>query len=465
MQTRIPATRLFNWCSLAFSVLCAGLITSCSTDGVKQAPPLEAPEAFSRSGTGTVPDRWWTAFEDSDLNGLVDQALRSNFSLKTAWQRLKEAQAVVQRESAPLFPLLEGAAEWQRTSVNSDDEKGFQFGLAAEYEVDLWGRIQAGVDAESFRAQATRADYRAAAVSLSAEVVLTWFQIAEAHRQLSLVKAQIETNGKVLHLIENRFGAGQVRRVDLLRQKQLVESTREELIAAQSRKQVLEHRMAVLLGRSPSHQFTADTPELPEPPPLPQTGLPAELVRRRPDLQSAFHYLRAADRDLAAAISNRYPRVALSASISTTSRGTYRLFEDWASSLLGSITEPLFDAGERAAEMDRTEAVKKQRLYEYAQAVLTAFREVEDALISEQKQTERVKSLTEQLSLAEKALTQLRIEYFNGVRDYIDVLAALSDQQRLSREVIAARRLRLEYRIALYRALAGGFTTERETET
>ena len=442
--------------------------------------PLEPPGSFSVDGTEELPDRWWTAFGDPELDRLVERALESNFDLAVAWERLREARAVVDRESSDLFPDLDAFADanvrrdetdfggdeldddFGEEQEDSGDTEELRLGLEASYEVDLWGRIRSRVEAERYRAAASLSDYRTAALTLSAEVVRTWVQIVEARSQLELLGEQIEADETVEKLLENRFGTGLIRGVDVLRQRQLTESTREQMIAVESRLRVLEHLLAVLLGRLPQEGIDVRSEALPELPPLPETGLPVELVRRRPDVRSAHRRLRAADRDLAAAIADRYPRLTLTASLTTTDDAATDLFDQWARSFTGGLLAPLFRAGALEAEVDRAEAIRNQRVYEYGQATLIAFREVEDALVREAKQRERIRSLERQVELADQSYEQLRIQYFNGLGDYIDVLVALTERQQLRRDLIAARRALLEFRIGLYRALAGGFETERE---
>ena len=419
------------------------------------------PEAFSNSGSLGVPDRWWTVFQDAQLNALVDRALESNFNLRTAWQRLREARAIVARESASMFPDLEGVSNGEVSGGESGSEERLRLGLASSYEVDLWGRIRSSVEAEQYRANATRADYQAAALTLSAEVALAWYRLVEARGQLELLQEQIDANQKTLRLLRSRFANGQVRAVDVIRQRQLLESTREQKSVIRSRLQVLQHQLAVLLGRPPQTEVPSAREDLPDIPAFPDTGIPAQLVRRRPDVKSAYHRLQAADRELAAAISNQYPRLNLTASLSTVSESASHLFEAWARSFSGDLTAPLLDAGRRAAEVDRTEARRKLRLLEYGQAVLSAFQEVEDALVQEKGQIDRIRSLERQVRLAEESSEQLRSEYYNGAADFIDVLTALTEEQQLRRDLLEARLLRLEYRIGLYRSLAGGFPIDR----
>jgi NodT family efflux transporter outer membrane factor (OMF) lipoprotein len=441
------------------------LLSNCSPKTTSVSLPVETPGNFSESGTHNLPQNWWTVFNDDRLNELVDSALQSNFSLQTAWQRLQASQAVLDRESASLFPMLDasGSAEINNRQSEFQQSQRFRVGLYSEYELDLWGRIRANIDAQSFRAEASFTDYQAAAVSLSAEVARTYFQLIEARNQLELAKKQVETNEKVLQLLKVRFSSGQIRSVDILRQVQLVEATREQQIFAESRLQVLEHALAVLLGKAPQFNIQFVESNLPELPPIPETGVPAELIERRPDVKSSFNLLQAADRDLAAAISNKYPRLSISATVSTGAYDIQDLFTDWGRGIAGDLLAPLFRGNELRAEVDRAEAIKQQRLYEYGDAVLTAFREVEDALVQEKQQQKSIESLERQVELAEQTNEQLRSEYLNGMSNYLDVLTALDEQQQLRRDLLSSKLELIEYRIALYRALAGQIKTEHDT--
>jgi NodT family efflux transporter outer membrane factor (OMF) lipoprotein len=335
--------------------------------------------------------------------------------------------------------------------------------LSAAYEIDLWGRIRSGIQAEKFRARASLADYQTGAISLSAEIAITWYQLVATVNQLSLVEQQITTNENIVSLIRARFGTGQISAVDILRQMQLLESTQDQKIMLETDQRLLRNQLSVLLGKQPQTELEAYIDSLPDLPPLPETGLPLELVRRRPDIQTAYNLLLAADRDMATAVTSKYPRLALSFSVQQRSNDYSSLFQDWAYSIAGNLVAPLLYGGRLRAEAERTEAVKYQRLYEYGQTVLIAFREVEDALIKELKFQERMDLLNRRLDLAQKTNVQLRISFLNGLSNYLDVLVALDQEQQLRRDWIVAKYTLVENRIALYRALAGSFETERET--
>ncbi|WP_249028386.1 efflux transporter outer membrane subunit [Salegentibacter salegens] len=438
-------------------------VLSCSPKLQNVEAPIEEAESFSYTGTEAIREEWWTSFDDPVLNKLIDSALTENLNLAATWEQFMAAQANLRGEKSFLWPDIELAVRNAISRPEPDFAGGenFQAGLAAGYELDLWGRIRAGIEAEEFRAEASFYDYQAAAMTLSAEISAAWFQLLTLKKQLELTDQQIETNENIIRLIRARFTSGQIRAVDILRQEQLLESTRDQKIFFETELELVKNRLAVLLGRPPQNLFITPKKDLPELPPLPETGLPLELIRRRPDIKLAYNLVLASDRDMAMAIRSKYPRLSLDLSAQSRSNNYNNLFQDWAYTLAGNLVAPLLYGGRLRAEVDRTEALKNQQLYLYGQTVLDAFREVEDALIQEQKQKERIQVLERRLDLAQKTNKQLRIEFLNGLSEYLDVLLSLDQEQQLQRDILEARQTLLEHRITLYRTLAGGFETER----
>lgn len=438
--------------------LLVGLV-GCATPDVPRELPCRSLLPFSPSGEIDMPDRWWTAFGDPALDRQVDEALGGSFTLAIALQRLRAARALERREASDLFLFVNGFIDIDSNFGPGRDRASVAWGLDAAYEVDLWGRIQSRVEAERLRADATHADYHAVALTLAAEVARTWFSLIEVHAQLELLGEQVETNRTGLKAQELRFGRGFVRSADVLRQRQLVESTLEQEVVARARIEVLEHQLAVLLGQLPQTASFAPGAELPPLPPLPYAGLPSELLIRRPDVRRDYLAFVAADRDLASAISAQYPRINLTGSVFNLAESPETLFRDWFVSIAGQMIAPLLDGGQRRAEVDRTNAVVGQRFYEYGQTMLNAFREVEDSLALERYQVERLERLDAQVHLAQQAAGQLRDQYLIGDADYLDVLSAIQSQQRLQRELLSARLDLVLIRIGLYLALAGDFDT------
>lgn len=439
-------------------------LASCVTPE-KRELPFSLPSEFTDEAGGgqvEVPDRWWEAFDDAALTARIERALGANLELEVAWERVREAIALRRGQSLEAVPEVMGTLSSTYERAGQDRSEAYAFGLAAEYEVDLWGRLAAAEDAEIFRARAVQADYRAAAITLSGEVATVYFQIVEARSQRELLTAQMEANTKILESLRARLEGGLIRSADLLRQRQLVERTREQRIVIEARLGTLENVLAVLEGRPPQFREAVVEKHLPLLPAFPETGQPASLVQRRPDVRSAALAVRAADADLGVAIAERFPRLTLGAGLSTEAPSTSDLFDSWIRSLVGQLTGPVFDAGRRAAQVEAQGAVARQRLLEYGQVVLVAFREVEDAILLERSLQARLASLDSQVALVREAYDRLQTEYFNGVVEYLDVLTALIETQQLQRDRLEAQRLLLEARIQLYRALAGGFETGHE---
>ena len=444
---------------LAWLLLLGLGLVGCANRKPSRIFPTRPLLPFSASGQTEMPDRWWTAFGDPALNLYVNQALGDNFTLAVALQRLRAARALARREASDLFPDMDGILATNSTFGPGPTQTSIAWGLDAAYQVDLWGEIQSRVEAERLRAEATHEDYHAVALSLAAEVARTWFSLIEAHAQLELLDEQIETNRTGLKAQELRFGRGFVRSADVLRQRQLVESTLEQEVVVRARVEVLEHELAILLGELPQAASYDPGAELPDLPPLPDAGLPSELLARRPDVRRDYLAFMAADRDLASAVSDQYPRLSLTGSIINAAENSEDLFRDWFVSIGSQLIAPLLDGGQRRAEVDRTSAVVWERFNEYGQTMLNAFAEVEDNLALERYQIQRIERLNAQVDLAQQASDQLVKQYLIGDADYLDVLSAIQVQQRLQRDTLSARLDLILIRIGLYLSLAGGFDT------
>ena len=284
------------------------VVAGCAHRGISVPSQLTGPfPPFSESGDTESPDRWWTAFKSPQLDDQINNALENNYSLAAALQRVCAARALARREASDLWPDLNGVADIGSIFGPGEDRTIYTLGVDVAYQVDLWGEIESRVDAERFRADATCADYQTIALTLSAEIARTWFSLIEARAQTELLEEQIQSNRTGLELQESRFGLGLIRSADVLRQRQLLESTLEQAVVAESRIKILEHQLAVLLGEMPQTATYETGSDLPELPPLPATGLPSELVHRRPDVRRDYFALQSADRDLASAISCSIP--------------------------------------------------------------------------------------------------------------------------------------------------------------
>lgn len=431
---------------------------SCSV-AVKDVPaPVKLPDKFSASGRTPLPEKWWLAFNDVALNRLIDQALADNFTLSAAFNRLDQARAVAKISGSEIIPQLNGEFSASERTSNRLSTNDYTFGLAAaSYELDLWGRIRANIHAAELDANAVREDVDSIAISLTAEIAGTWYRLIEQRSQLQLLDQQIQINRDNVDLIMARFRGGQATAADVFQQRQLLESVIGDRHTVLATIKVLEYALAVLIGKAPG---TVDLPEqdnFPVLPPIPDTGLSAALMQRRPDIRRAYFRVQAADQRIASAIADRFPKLSLSAGMNTYAPDLQSLFNNWMATIAGNLVMPLIDGGRRIAEVERNRAVSAEALDDYATALLRSVKEVEDALIQEQQQHRLIERLDKQVGLSRQATEQIRLRYSYGAMDFLRVLSALLSQQSIERTRLSARQQLIDFRINLYRALAGGF--------
>jgi NodT family efflux transporter outer membrane factor (OMF) lipoprotein len=430
------------------------LVAGCASHTPAARPTAPLSDTFSRSGTAALPDRWWLAIPDPALHRLVEAGLAGNLDLRAAWARLEQADAQLRGTHAASRPTLDASASGRASASGDGDstatDRGASFGLAASYEVDLWGRVRAGRDAAVASTAATAHDVQAAAMTLSAEIASAWYALVAARAEDALLARQQISSQATLDLVTARVAAGLVASDDQTRQEQSVESLRASRALAAADIAVLEHRLAVLVGRAPTDAVAPASTALVALPALVATGVPSETLQRRPDVQAAFARVEAADFAVAEAVAARYPRLSISAQASIDAP-----FTGWLTSLVAGLAAPLYDGGARRAEVDRSRAALVEAILGYQQLVLDAATEVEDALVREARQGENVASIDRQLALSAKVLAAARQRYTAGVVDFLRVLEAEQTHQSLERQRLTAEQARIENRIALYRALAG----------
>jgi len=444
------------------------LVASCSPfkPRTRQSPAGELPPAFSLYTAESEPaNRWWEEFNDPDLNALIIEMLSDNLTLKQAWARLNQVRALAVQAGAALYPDLTGTAGASYTrqrfgngSWKTVSDDNYFLGGVSSYELDLWGRVRSGRKSALLEASATREDVNAAAMTLAAEVAQRWVNIIAQRMQKRLLEHQLQTNLTFLELIELRFHMAMVSVLDVYQQKQVVEDIKAEIPLVEAREQLLRHELALLLGKLPKTVLNISREELPKPIEIPATGLPADLLSSRPDLRAAGMRLWAADWQVAAARADRLPAINLTAQARYGEADADVLFDNWLLSLAGNLTAPIFDGKRRAAEVDRSLAVVDEKLSAYRQTVLTAIKEVEDALVNETKQREHINGLEKVTATARKALKEAGNRYRKGLNDYLPVLTQLLTVQGLERELIQKHANLLGARISLYRALGGTWT-------
>ncbi|TNF26234.1 MAG: efflux transporter outer membrane subunit [Deltaproteobacteria bacterium] len=466
----------------AVALSCALAAGGCAVHAVDTEPeaPVKVPDRFAGGAAGAAaaaseerietPDRWWRAFGDSQLDGLVETALDGNLDLRRAWARLAQAQAIARGAASASWPQITADAGFtrQRSVFNIGGAVGtlsntmsvWTLGLGARYEVDLWRKIASTEDATALEVRATREDLETVAMTISGRVTELWLGIVGERAGLALLDEQKAVAQQFLDLVQARFGQGLASALEVYQQRQQLAALEAQRPLVAGRIATYENQLAVLLGGAPGGAPEIARATLPPPPPAPTAPIPADVLGRRPDVRSAQLRVVAADYRVGAAIADRYPSLALTGRVGFQAPDLADFIDSWIWSLAASLTAPLFDGGRRAAEVDRTRAAMEDLLLGYGQVVLQALLDVEGALVNEARQRDNLALQDDQLDLARKTLNEAQVRYANGLVDYLNVLTALRAVQQLEQSKLAAERQLLGYRVQLYRALGGAWTRD-----
>ncbi|CAA6695454.1 MULTISPECIES: efflux transporter outer membrane subunit [unclassified Lentimonas] len=437
------------------------VLVGCYTAPQREAVELQTlPGQYSSTtkNTAVAPDAvWWTSFNRDDLDALEATAFTDNLDIAQAWARLRQSEAAAKQAGADLYPDLSVTSGYDRTWLNEGDtaSNNYEVGAAMSYEVDLWGKIRSTQSAAEARALATADDLKSTALTISASVASRWIEIIEAENRVALLQQQLETNLTQLELIELRFRNSQSNSLDVYQARQTVARTRSSIPKAEAELFASVYALNLLLGKAATEPQEINWQHAPELPPMPSTGVPSDLLQQRPDVRASLRRIEAADWNVAAAKADRLPSVTLGLSGSTGADRFEDLFDDWLARFAGQIVAPVLDGGRRKLEVEKQQAVVDEALAGYRQTVLTALKEVEDALMLEDKVADQLEALRNELALARQTLSAARNRYANGLSDYLNVTSSLISVQSLERDEITQIANLFKARIALHKALGG----------
>lgn len=398
---------------------------------------------------------WWTLYEDEELNTLMHYAFNNSPTLAQIRSRLAQAGAFTDQSKANLLPSIDASVERSTQNGTNRNPSDFSVNGAASFEVDLWQKNRLEVKSDEFEEQATLEDLYAAHITLSASIVENWLEILSLLEQEDLIKKQIEVNQTVLDLQKKRFEMGAASALDILQQEETLAASESQLPDILSAKQQAANNIALLLGEFPQDGLRITKKAFPSALPLPDTGLPSDLLANRPDIIAAWLRILSSDWAAQAAWANRLPQFDISALFTSTATRIDTLFDSWLLDLAAGLSAPIFDGGAREAEQIRQEAIADERVHAYRETVLTAVNEVENALVRNVFTDRKIASLEKQLSASKRTLEQAQISYTNGDSGYINVLNSLNSSQALEQQILSAKLTQAQERVALYRALGG----------
>lgn len=440
-------------------------------------PPFELPAAYSTKAPPDAadPGAFWLRLNEPELTSLIDQALAHNLQLRQGWARLEQARAGSRGAMAGLFPRIDSNLSASRSAspprifpdgmggtreIPSVESDNFSISAPVSYELDVWGRVRSGMFAADQDVVAFRADVEAIAMTIAATVTERWFDVIEQRATRKLIEEQMAVSERTLSLVRLRFEDNNATLSDIYQQQQQIQGMQSRLTQVAVGERLAETQLALLLG-TPARKFIDPARlALPDPPPLPEVGIPASLLEMRPDVRAAKARAIAADYRVAQAIAARMPRFKLSANIGFSSPSLSTLFESFIWSLGASMGTNIFDGGQAYAAIDRSRAAVDERVAAYGQTMLQAIVEVESALARERQQEKRIQLLELQTQTSERALEAARRRFAAGIGSYLSTLTALRSLQGAQQTLLNARRQLLSQRVQVYRAMGSRWTTQ-----
>lgn len=477
---------------LAFALACLGLAGCMVGPDYERTshelPPALAPDlARVASASAAQPlftndevrERWWEVFDDERLDRLIELARGQNLGLRAAVARVHASRAVVEQAFGELLPTVSAKAghTYQKQSLSSfrglggsnssflsdDADAPFQLWSAQaemSYELDLWGKVRRGQEAALAESLASDEDRKAAEISLVAEVVQAYFDLAQADASLRIAEEAIALRAQSLALVRARNRTGLADELELRRAEGELEAARADAPEARRLRLVAEHRLAVLLGRPPGVRFGVEPPLAFALPPEVPLGVPAALLERRPDVRAAELRARAANERIGQVKAEFFPSVRILGSFGYASIDigtlTYGISQLW--SLGPSITIPLFEGGRTYQRYEEAQHSEQAAVADYRQVVLVALREVADALAGIRAQIEiRDRQAAANAALAQ-AVRLAEARYRRGLTDYLNVLDAQRSLLSARRALIQAQRALLSEIVQLHEALGGGWS-------
>mgnify|MGYP001812419463 FL=1 len=457
---------------LAVLFIALATVSGCTVGPDYVRPEVDTPDDWRFSiedASGTVNALWWEQFEDPALDALILDALENKKDVRIAAARVEEFAARVDITRAGFYPQIgyDGAAGRNKTALAAGGSRindSYLAALNVGWELDVWGRIRRATEAARAQLLAEEEVRRTVILTLVSSVAGSYINLRSLDYQLEIARRTLESRGETVELFEIKFEGGVVSELEVAQVRSEYEQAAVRIPALERQIALQENALSILLGHNPGtipRGKTINDFSLPQVP----TGIPSELLARRPDIQRAEQDLIAANAQIGVARSQYFPTISLS--------GLFGYASDELSDLLQSSSEiwgigagalgPIFTGGRISSQVRATEAVQRQLLVGYAQTVQTAFREVDDALISSVKRREELAAQGRQVAALQDYARYAQIRYDEGQVSYIEVLD--SERRLFDAELLLAQSMNDVYAayVALYKAMGGGWIQQAET--
>jgi outer membrane protein, multidrug efflux system len=463
------------------TLVCLLALAGCSVGPDYHRPTVAVPDQWKTPSPwkeaaprdAEIKPSFWELYNDPTLTALELKAIDNNPNLHAAFDRVEEARAVARISRADLLPSIDADPSYSRTYYSANrplPPKSAQVGYAANdfvlpldlsYEVDLWGRVRRSFRAAREQAQASAASYQNVLLSLESDLAQTYFTIRSIDLDRQVLKDTIKLRQRNVELVHSLHEGGAQSALDVARAETELASAQADLVGFDLRRAQLENAMAILVGQDASSFSIGEAPRPNEPPAIP-SGLPADLLERRPDIAQAERLMAAASEQIGVAKSAFFPTVVLTGAAGVESAQLTDLFnwESRAWSVGPAVSLPIFQGGRIRAGLQQTRAAYDEATQRYRSQVLVAFREVEDGLIGLRLLRDQYEAQARAVDAASKAAELSRIRYKEGLVSYFEVVDAertLLDNQILAYDLNG---MRLVTSVSLIKALGGGWSAD-----
>lgn len=460
-------------------ILILFIFSGCATVGPNYVhPDIPVPTRWNREAGGNPPGghldnkklaEWWTTLNDPELTSLVKRAIQRNLDLRKAAARVREARARRAVSKAELFPSVNASGSAQH-SHNSNVQGGigtgtdlYSAGFDASWELDLFGGKRRAVEASQSDLEASEEDLHDVLVTLIGEVALNYVDVRSFQARLSIAKANRDAQQETYQITSWRFDAGLTTALDVEQARYNLAQTRAQIPTLQTGLEKYENRLAALLGLNPGslNEELSNRKSLPDASLGMAVGVPAEVLRNRPDVRRAERQLAAQSARIGAATAELYPKFTLTGSIGLEALSLGNLFA-YGSRTSGygpSFTWNIFNAGSIRQNIEVQNALQEQALIQYEASILSALEEVDNALVSYEQEQIRRQSLVEASQAAQQAVDLAQSQYSTGLIDFRAVLDAQRSLLSFQDQLAESEAMVTSDLISLYKALGGGWTS------
>ena len=426
-------------------------------------PAAAASAAAPSTGVAPAAQPWQAYFQDARLAQLIQAALANNRDLRVSVLNIQVARAQVGLSRANDFPTVNLQGNRTReTGIQTIDTVGL---AVAGYELDLWGRVRSLTDAALAQLSSTEEARKAAQISLIASVANAYYAMAGDQALLDVATQTLSTRTDTLKLVQLRFDNGVTSSIDLQLNKSLVETARVAFVAAKRQRALDQNALELLIGgplpASLPPETKWDDMALPDVP----AGLPSEVLLARPDVRQAEEQLIAANANIGAARAAFFPTVTLTGSYGTASTHLSGLFDHQAWSFIPTVSLPIFDAGRTRNNLRVSEAQRDIAVAQYEKSVQTAFRDVADALAGRATLVDQLAAQQAETDAEAARFKLSNMLFTNGVASSLDQLDAQRSLFASQQALVSVKLALLQNRIAVYRALGGGWTDDLQSSS